>query len=73
MTVVEGCTYTLPIDSLGYLQDFTDTYDRRIGVDYAKIRYGVCRNDSLHQLGGGFNSGVSGIERNRNYETLDLL
>lgn len=47
MAVVEDCTYTLPIDSLCYLQDFADTYDRRIGV--------------------------SGVERNHNYKTLDLL
>ena len=58
MAVVEGCTYTLPIDSLGYLQDFADTYDRRIGVGYAKIRYRGPINDSLHQYGDGWEADV---------------
>ena len=45
MALVDSCTYTLPLDSIGYLEDFADTYTR-IGVGYAKIRYGVPRNDS---------------------------
>jgi len=48
MAVVDGCTYTLPFDSLGYLNNFAEAYSK-IGVGYVKIRYKVPENDSLSQ------------------------
>ena len=57
IAVIKSCTYTQPFDSLGYLVDFAKNYSK-IGVGYAKIRYKVPGNDSLHQYGEGWQADV---------------
>lgn len=48
VAMVDRCTYTMPLDSLGYLSDFGNTY-AKMGVGYVKIRYNVPGSDSLSQ------------------------
>lgn len=53
IAVIDSCSYTQPIDSIGYLGEFASRY-KRIGVGYAKIKYNTPINDSLMQFGDGW-------------------